>query len=72
MTTKLPTISQYLNQRDIRANLPGRITNGIMFVFFGNEWISEEQLTAIWPPLFIPDFSANMNNVDTARLWIHQ
>lgn len=72
MTTKLPTIKEYLNQRDIRANLPGRITNGTMFVFFNNEWIEDSEFKKIWPPLILPNFSADMNNVDTTRLWIHQ
>jgi hypothetical protein len=72
MTTQLPTIKEYLNQRDIRANLPGRIIDGAMFVFFNNEWITEQELNDFWPPIVIPNFTADLNNVDKTRLWIHQ
>lgn len=72
MTKPLPTVEEYLNQRDMRANLPGRITNGIMFVFFNNEWIEDCEFKKIWPPLILPNFSHDPHNCDTTKLWIHQ
>lgn len=72
MTKPLPTVGEYLNQRDIRANLPGRITNGTMFVFFNNEWIEDSEFKKIWPPIVIPNFGHDPNNCDTRKLWIYQ
>jgi len=66
------TIGEYLKYTEARKQFLGRIAKGKMKILFYGKWITQKQFDKVMPPIIMPDFLANLNNVDTTKLWMHQ
>lgn len=64
-------ISVYIKRKEDFKNLPGKLIDGVMKVFFNDEWITEGELHVVFPPPFVADFTGDKTNIDTTRSWIY-
>ncbi len=67
-----PSVAEFLKVRDVYQNLPGKITaDGELLIDYFGEWITAAELEAVFPRPIVPDFNANLQNVDKTKMWIH-
>lgn len=64
-----PSISEYFRLKAFYDSFPGRIINGVMTVYYFGEWISKEEFDKLVTVPKMPDFKANLLNIDRTRLW---
>ena len=64
------SISQYIEKKTEREQTLWRLSQGEMMALFHGHWITEKEFNEVFPPVIVPDFSMNKNNVDKTRQWI--
>lgn len=65
------SIGEYIALKQKYKSYPGKLINGQMFIYYDDEWITKKKFDKLVKKPIVPNFTANLNNPDKTKLWIH-